>query len=249
MLTKQNRFMEIDLLRGVAIALMLVSNFLTDLSFFSIFDLSLNHSLARITAVLFVFTAGISLHLSYERAKQKGNISFFKFFRRGTFIFLLGILVTLVTLLFMKSGFILFGVLHFIGLSVILGYFFVKLDMNKNLFIGIVVLATGMFLYGLRFSFPWLLWLGFIPQGFYTVDFFPLLPWFAFILFGIAVGKRFYPSYRRAFSFPETSGVLVRLLSFAGRNSLKIYLLHQPLFILVIFLLFSEKVLLVLGLP
>jgi len=239
------RFSEIDFLRGFALLLMLFSNFLTDLSIFAIADYSFNFWLARFSAFLFIFISGISLHLSYEKAKKDNKATFLKFLKRGSFLFSLGLLITFATLIFFKQGAILFGILHFLGLSAILGYFLLRLDARDSLLLAILVFLSGIFLSTLRFAFPWLLWLGFIPFDFYSFDYFPLLPWFAFFALGIAFGKVFYPGFKRKFSQPkfiESSSLIQKIFLFLGRHTLAFYLAHQLIFVFVLSLLFPEKV-------
>ncbi|NIM47536.1 MAG: DUF1624 domain-containing protein, partial [Candidatus Aenigmarchaeota archaeon] len=86
------------------------------------------------------------------------------------------------------------------------------------------------------FDFSWLLWLGFTPKNYYTFDYFPILPWFGITLLGIYFGNLLYKNGKRRFKIKDVSNVsIVKFLTFLGRKSLIIYLVHQPL--LVIFLL------------
>jgi uncharacterized membrane protein len=132
---------------------------------------------------------------------------------------------------------VIFGILHFIGLSVIIGYFFARFRF-KNLLMGIAAIVAGLFLHTMFFDFPWLLWLGLKPSGFYTIDYFPLLPWFGVFLFGLFLGNRFYPEGKRGFRFPEFDSGFVKILCFLGRHSLVIYLLHQIIIVSVITIIF-----------
>ena len=247
------RFAEIDILCAFALILMLFSNFLTDLSIFGIAEYPFNFWLARITAFLFVFVSGISLHLSYENAKKQGKLRFGKFLKRGVFLFSLGLLITLSTFIFLKEGTVLFGILHLLGISAILGYFLLKLDERQAFAVSTIVFLAGFFLSGMRFQFPWLLWLGFIPNNFVSLDYEPLLPWFSFFALGITFGKVFYPKLRRSFRFPRMNLPMAdyfsKAVSFLGRHTLAFYLIHQPVFVAVISLLFSEKVFALLRLP
>lgn len=241
----EKRFNEIDFLRGIALLLMLFSNFLTDLSIFRIADYAFNFWLARFSAFLFIFISGVSLHLSYEKAKKEGKANFMKFLKRGLFLFSLGLLITFATLIFFKRGTIVFGILHFLGISAILGYFLLKLDKKQVLLISLLAFLAGIFLEPLRFPFPWLLWLGFIPDNFVSLDYFPLLPWFSFFALGIALGKILYPGFRRKFALPgfiEGSSLIRKIFFFFGRHTLAIYLIHQLIFVFVLSLLFPGKV-------
>jgi len=72
-----------------------------------------------------------------------------------------------------------------------------------------------------------LLPLGLAPASFSSVDYFPLLPWMAPILFGTAAGNLLYN--RKLLRFHLPPGKELRLLTAPGRVSLWIYLLHQPI--------------------
>ncbi|MBU4124390.1 MAG: DUF1624 domain-containing protein, partial [Nanoarchaeota archaeon] len=100
------------------------------------------------------------------------------------------------------------------------------------------IFTIGLILQNFTFDFPWLLWLGFYPTNMVTFDYFPLLPWFGIILIGIYFGKLLYKNNKRTFKISDLSNYLnIKFVSFLGKNSLLIYLMHQPLLILILFLL------------
>ena len=231
------RFWEIDFLRGIAIIMMIIYHALFDLWFFGIYTVNVETGLwslfAMVTASMFIFLSGISLTISCSRNHDTRKHLF-----RGAKIFLFGLVATVATWLFLGEGFVIFGILHFIGLSIIIGYFLVRFRFI-NMILGAVVILAGLFLQAVSFSFPWLLWLGFRPQGFVTVDYFPLLPWFGLFLIGIAIGNWFYTRGTRRFSLLDLSNSsLVKPLSFLGRHSLIIYLLHQIVIVAIITIAF-----------
>jgi uncharacterized membrane protein len=70
---------------------------------------------------------------------------------------------------------------------------------------------------------------------FYSVDYFPVFPWFGVILVGMSLGSQLYPGYRRRIPVPDFSrSPFVIALAFLGRNSLAIYLVHQPVIIAIL---------------
>jgi uncharacterized membrane protein len=157
---------------------------------------------------------------------------------RGLELFGLGMVATLVTWLFLGSGFVVFGILHFIGLSVILGILFTRFKFT-NILLGAAAIMFGLYLQGLATEGPWLLWLGLMPMGFYSVDYFPLLPWFGIFLFGIAFGNAFYPKGKRAFRIPDLAkNFFAKYVCFLGRHSLLIYLVHQLIIVAILWLIF-----------
>ena len=156
---------------------------------------------------------------------------------RGLKIFGLGIIITFTTLILLEEGYIFFGVLHCIGISIILSYKFLDYKIT-NLFLGIILVTIGIILRTMTFDFDYLFWLGFAPRIFYTLDYFPLLPWFGVILIGIFIGNIFYPNYQRSFKIMDLSkNKICSSLSYLGRHSLIIYFIHQPIIIGLILLL------------
>jgi uncharacterized membrane protein len=240
---QNKRFWEIDSLRGIAIILMVISNFVTDVSYFGISHVDIYSGFwlyfARGVVSMFILLAGISLTLSYSRVRDKRPKEIRrKYLLRGMKIFGLGMAITVVTWIFLRQDFVLFGVLHLIGFSIILGHFLLRKP-RLGLFLGISLILVGLFLQTITFNFPWLVWLGFRPEGFYSVDYVPVFPWFGLFLTGMFIGSFLYSEGKRRFHIGDFSNSRIAApLQFLGRNSLKIYFIHQPILILLLWLLF-----------
>ena len=243
---KKNRFWEIDALRGIAILMMIIYHVLFDLNYFGFTTTDLYSFPVLVflypVGTLFLLLVGISLTLSYNRVKNTltKNQLRFKYLRRGSIIFGLGLLITAVTWVYPHDGFIVFGVLHCIGLSIILAYPFIQLHLSAFLG-GLLCISIGVVLQLMvNVNFPWLLWLGFIPTRFYTLDYFPLLPWFGVVLIGIFLGNTLYQNNVRTLKIKDHAGFIgTRVLCFLGRHSLIIYLLHQLIIVGILYLLFG----------
>lgn len=162
--------------------------------------------------------------------------------KRGIQVFLGGAIVTAVTLIFMPEDRVVFGVLTFLGAAMLLTAlcrtFLEKIPAGWGLWASLVLFA---FCYpvslgylgipGWRMVLPRALYanyftafLGFLPDWFYSTDYFPLLPWLflfwaGFFLHRLIGRGRMKPLYRS----------VCAPLDWLGRNSLVIYLLHQPL--------------------
>ena len=241
------RYWEIDLIRGVAILMMVLFHTVYDLSFFSIFPVNVSSGFwqyfALATASLFLSVVGISLTLS--RARAASTISKYqlalKFVYRGTGIFLVGLLITLCTWLYLGEGFIVFGILHLIGISIIISPLFFRL--KKFSFVaGLLCITIGWFFTTITGPL-WLLPLGIHPATFWSVDYEPIFPWFGMVLIGMGLGEYLYPGGVRRFALPSLPQAAIRLLAFPGRHSLLIYLVHQPIIILLLAALTGTKVL------
>ncbi len=229
------RCWELDLLRGIAVFMMISFHALFDLDYFSgLVDV---HSgiwplFAEATASIFLLLVGASLTISSARARMKGEDSFLRYLRRGVRIFSWGMAVTLSTFLLLGEGYVLFGVLHLIGVSIILSRPLQRRPLSA-LIIGTAAISAGLLLRHFSFGSPWLLWLGFVPAGFYSVDYFPLLPWFGVVAVGIFLGDVLYPKGVRRFQLLDISAKApAKAICSVGRNSLFIYLIHQPILII-----------------
>jgi uncharacterized membrane protein len=240
-----DRYDEIDAARGIAVLMMILYHALFDLAFFGIFPVTVLTGFWRYfafaTASLFLLIAGVSLTISHARAVQ--GLSYDpnptvrvvgKYLRRGAGIFACGLLVTLATWLYLGGGFVVFGILHLIGVSIMLSPLFFRFRQG-NIVIGALVIAAGIALAVSGISGPdILLPLGMHSALFYSVDYTPLFPWFGVVLVGLGIGERIYPGGSRAFPAPQIPRVIDAPLTFLGRHSLIIYLVHQPVIILLL---------------
>jgi uncharacterized membrane protein len=240
-----DRYEEIDVARGVAILMMILFHTLFDLSFFQVYPVNVSTGFWRYfafaTASLFLFIVGISLTISHAReegrlagdAKRRSRIAI-KYLKRGTWIFACGLLVTLATWLYLGEGFVVFGILHLIGVSIMLAPLFFRFG-RANVVLGAFVIAAGISLIAAGANGPiFLVWLGISPVSFNSVDYTPLLPWFGVVLAGMGIGEYLYPDGIRSFSRSGIPPTVSAPLALLGRHSLAIYLVHQPVILLIL---------------
>ena len=237
----------IDEIRGIAILLMVVYHTFFDLVVLFGLDLPIFFSPAMnvirdMFAGLFIFISGTACRLSRSNLK------------RGVLCFSFGMIMTYATALVMPEEQILFGILHLLGVCMVLCSFILPLLDKVNLWIGILVCALLFWLTvditrgyiglpgGLGWSFTvgglgngLLFPFGLPGAGFASSDYFPLLPWmfvfFAGTFFGRLVVDRRLPGtcYRTH----------CRPLAFVGRNTLWIYLFHQPVIYGVLWVIYQ----------
>ncbi len=240
-MSTHKRFWEIDLLRTVAIVMMITFHVLYLLNYFDIQHTGVHYGFwwwfPRVTAGTFIFLAGVSLTITYSRGKRMSG-----FLLRGLKIFAWGMALTLITWLISREEYVRFGILHFFGIAFILAPFFLRFRFI-NLILGIALLTIGIYLEGTSFDFPWLLWLGLRPHYFRTMDYFPLLPWFGLFLVGMFGGKMLYPQGNRRFNIHEFSNPVTSALTLPGRHPLVIYLAQWPIVVGVLLALYPAKVL------
>jgi len=233
---RKNRYPELDCLRGIAIVMMVIFHFVFDLSFFSLYPVTVDSGLWRffgyLTAVLFVMIAGTAVAIRSGRNPVQD--SWFRiaipYFRRGLFLVGIGMGITLITWVYLQgSGYVLFGILHLIGTATILAPVFFRFR-AALIFPGIVLILAGWFIL-LPDGPLWLAWVGIHPIDFYSVDYTPLIPWLGYYLLGMGIGYHLYPGGVRKYPLPARIERMCRYPAIPGRHSLIIYLVHQPILI------------------
>lgn len=233
------RFIEIDIFRGLALFLMIVAHIVWDLNYFKIIPINNNlySTFSKVIPLLFFLIVGLSLIVSKKKIENKSieeqNRYYKKLIFRGLKIIGFGIILTIGSFIFIPEKPVFFGVLHCIGLSIILSVPILK---YKNYAFLYSIIFIFLSLVVTQFTVEKPNFLQFIV-GFhqtdvwkYTVDYFPLLPWFTIIIIGIAVGDLLYCGDKRAFRLPDLSRYKsLKIFQWIGQHSLGIYLLHQPI--------------------
>ncbi|MDH5180544.1 MAG: DUF1624 domain-containing protein [Gammaproteobacteria bacterium] len=230
------RLLPVDLLRGGAIVLMFIYHFCFDLNYFGYVAFRFNTDPAwinfRILIVsLFLFTVGISLQLAHGRQWRPDA-----FYRRLALVAGAALLVSLSSYTMYPKTMIWFGILHFIALAGLLGLLLLRFY-YLNLLLGVLVILAFHNLEHPFFDQPALQWVGLMTRRPQTEDYVPLIPWLAPMLFGLFAGRWIInqttlPGW---LTFRSTHPVLTTL-AFGGRHSLLIYLLHQPIFLGMLYL-------------
>ena len=228
---KSSRDQALDLMRGIAIIMMIVFHLIYDLNEFGYTNIPLSNfwltSYWRYLIVfLFLNAVGISLVIAYGK-----NFSLNKFIKRLAILGLAALSVSLGTYFLFPDAWVYFGILHLIWTATLIAIIFVQFP-KISLFVAALIFILGYL------NLPDLSFFGFLLSDYLplsSVDFYPLFPWIAFVFTGIYLGHN--PIYKKIFF------MRVPFLQLVGQHSLIIYLLHQViLFSLVgaIYFLFSQ---------
>lgn len=241
MISKEKfRFPEVDFLRGIAILMMAVFHFTWSLNHLGVVRVNTLGGFWEIfqtlTGGLFILLVGVSLTLSYSRIIKKSPERYpLKYLARGVRIFGYGLIITLVSWLWMPNAYVFFGILHFIGTAIILTTPFINFAW-LNLFLGIAALSIGLGIQNISVNIPWLALLGFsYPVN--TLDIYTVLPWISLVFFGLFIGNTLYKGGRRRLRFRMKENFLSPV-QFLGRNSLLMYFLHLPLVYFIAWIIF-----------
>lgn len=233
---KRQRYHFVDNIRGITLLSMVVYHAVWDLVYIFGWNLEWYDSMVgyfwqQSICWTFILLSGFCWCLSRRKL------------RRGFVVFGGGLLITAVTLLVMPQNRVVFGVLTLLGTCMLLQVLLEPLWKKCNSFTGLLssfvlfmlfrninqgymgigemeLLELPQDLYDNLFT----TFLGFTERGFFSTDYFSLIPWYFLFLTG-------YFLYR----FLQEKELLKKIpnihflpLEWLGKNSLLLYLLHQP---------------------
>lgn len=237
----KQRFPFIDCLRGCAILVMIVFHICYDINEIKYLNtdwpyLPWVRAWQQCIVLSFIFISGLSFRL----------MSTSKRFNNGVKLLLVGETITLCTQFFMPQEQIIFGVITFLGCSLLLTTLGVKL-LEK--YIQRIPLKPSMFFCAMAFILtytvqtgllklgPWILlqWpeflyqnnlfvLGFPNDNFFSTDYVPLLPHIFMYWLGCGFYSLLIMYQPKLLELCPSTG-----LSTLGKHGLVIYLVHQPI--------------------
>lgn len=235
----------LDFLRGISIIYVMIYHLFFDLTgvkaiSFSLDDLPLSELTHDFFVGQLIVISGICTGFSRDPV------------RRGAILFFMGEALTIATDLFYREMLIVFGALSFFGVMMML------CGLAKTLLWKIdwrILLAASILLYvitldfssedgllhlfftdirvnlpeNVQYSYP----IGILSKGFYSMDYFPLIPNGFLYLAGAALSL---PVREKKLPKAFYADTKPKLINFLGRNSLIFYIIHQPIFIGILFL-------------
>ncbi|MBQ8525031.1 MAG: DUF1624 domain-containing protein [Clostridia bacterium] len=234
----KKRFETLDSLRGSAVVSMVIFHLMFDIN--EIFggntswsSQPLVHLWQRSICFTFIIVSGFVWSLG-----RKGAL------KRGIFLTAVGVAVTAVTVIFMPSSPVYFGVMSFFGCAVLIMLPAEKLLRYVPAPLGAAFSLAAFFLteyaaYGVLKVFGYTLCklpkalfasslgipFGFPPSDFFSSDYYPIFPWIFLYFFGYFLSRLFINTkiFHRIAHFKEP------FFSFVGRHAVVIYVIHQPL--------------------
>lgn len=249
--SKNERFVLLDYLRGIAIILMCIYHYIYHLTYTFSLDSDILKAplvvMIQLTAqILFITLAGFCTLLSHNNIK------------RGLTCLGYGVVITLISLIFFPSQKIIFGILHFLGISILLHTLLTKHHLSHKseptyqhiyikLIISILLFIVSYYLIYTNTLRYLLLQIDFIqplydlglfnllgiPNAyFYSADYFPLFPWYFLFLVGTYLGQAF-----KSKPFVCKLNIRFPLLEKLGHHSMFIYIVHTPLIVFSLYVL------------
>ena len=238
----KNRIWELDFIRGLAIIGVVFVHTVFDINYlFRVFDRPFLYGNPVFDAVqhygslIFIILSGICVTLGSRNIK------------RGLLVFGGGTLVSAATYigvllgLLNKADRIDFGILSCLGLCMLAYSLFA--DCNKYIvaLIGIMLAALGYYLAGKTAQNDLLAFLGYRSASYSAGDYFPFIVNFGYFLIGAFLGRTFYADGKSLLPFFNDRTPVINIFCLIGRNTLWIYLVHQPVVFVILLLFFPMR--------
>ena len=250
---KKNPFMyrihEIDFLRGVLMLLVIFDHLMWFFNFYIFHNQNnalnwywssdLRFVIRQIVLMLFLFTCGVSCHLSRNNKK------------RGLLLLALTLAITLITHLIQllpmfadRVVIIDFNIIGVIAISILLYCLAEKLNNRDLLYIiGVLMLFYFFIVISIRSynstnynPFIFMIYAPFNPvKAKYVGDYLPLFPYVIFLFLGVLFARKFYSNKE---SLIAKKGNWEKPICFLGRHTLFVYIAHEIIFT-AIFILIS----------
>lgn len=229
----KERYYVVDYIRVCVILNMIIYHTLWDIMYLFGKDIpwfisDVGNIWQKFICITFIILSGFCWSLSRNHIK------------RGIYILAMGFLISFVTTVFVPEGSIKYGILTMIGSSVIIMIPLEKALNKINSFAGLILsfalyivlkdINTG-YIFFHKVSLPKYLYkgelmtyMGFTEKGFYSADYFSLIPWIFMFIFGYFL----YKVMKSKGWILYLKGVQNKLIEKISRGSLIIYMLHQP---------------------
>lgn len=234
------RILLLDLSRATAVLAMIFYHFAYDLGDFGYVNMItiVNGSwklFAQSIGSSFLFISGFSFWIM-----ARNGLNWVNYAKRLTILILAASLISFITYLQFGSAFIFFGILHLLAACSIFSLFIYRLPVIVILVLGALILIAPEYYYSSSyyseslFEHKYLSWTGLYNGRTGSVDFYAFMPWSAAFVFGMALAKILIKpansNYLIQLNFKkEKRNVFISAMLWIGKNSLLVYLIHQPL--------------------
>jgi len=256
---KNKRAFELDALRGLALFMMILHHMIFDFRYLLGFDIFafqesywFNDIVRPAFVGVFIIVSGICCQFSRNNLKRSLKLLLLAMgfsIAMGVFSFVSG-----------NELYVFFNILHLLTVGTFL-YGLYSLWETKNaqkhqrqdpnavpvsakgeiillIFAAVVLFSDQLIsVYASGVQSYWLLPLGFLPPNYIGMgDYLPILPWLGFFFIGVIIGRIGYSSKRTLFpGSPRSILNIAKPFEWFGRNSLVIYLAHQPILLAILF--------------
>jgi uncharacterized membrane protein len=228
------RYERLDAVRGFALVWMAVFHFCFDLAHLGLtkqnFYTDPFWTQQRLVIVsLFLLCAGVGQALA-----QAQGVSWQRFVRRWGQVAVCALVVSVASWWIFPRSYISFGVLHAMAVMMVLTRLVAPLGWRLWP-LGAVLWVLPMLVRHPFFDHRATNWVGLVTRKPLMEDYVPLLPWWALMVWGLALGQYLLARHPRLLSGGVGTPIgglntVFRGLATLGRYSLSFYMVHQPVF-------------------
>lgn len=236
------RLEKLDILRGLSILLMVIFHLNYSLvNFFGIQIMNFSEIfwliIWKLSAIWFIIISWISFFLA---EKKYWNKILKKYLKVSFVLWILALIISLSTFLLVPEQYIRFWIIHFFAMSFLLMLAFRYLKYYNLLFSVLIIIFwfyfTSVFqselLYFLWFTYPW----------FKSADFYPILPYFWFMLIWYVLALFLWDKNKLDLLKLKSKEIVINtFLTYIWNKSLIIYIVHQPIIIGFIYIIIEIK--------
>lgn len=206
------RYPFVDLIRGIAVVLMIYFHFFYDLNQFKYVEIDFFREpfwfyLPRLIVTLFLFAVGLSLTITHSR-----HFAMRPYLRRLAKIGVGAAAISISTYFMFPKNWVYFGTLHCIFFCTLLCTPLINKKMLALIF-SIIIFSLEFSGYGIPF---WSL-----PHP--SMDYIPVFPWVAVSFLGLFAHKL------KIHEIKTPQNIVTRPILLLGRNAFVIYIIHQPI--------------------
>ena len=231
-----DRYWDLDVLRGIAVLAMIVFHSTFDLSYFGLISPETIYkpgwvAFQQMTAGTFIFVAGVGVDLCHGQGIKWRNIK-----KRVLILGSFSALISIVTFIIFSQFWIKFGILHCILAASLISTLIVGLSTSYIIVITALLIALYIYLnppVEIPSSFDFLIK---TTHPHFSVDYHPIFPWIIVFWIGMLASRLKWQSSRSGFLYSFKSTNCLKILIFLGKNSLVIYIIHQPILFCVLYI-------------
>ncbi len=235
-----HRIRLLDYSRSLAVLAMIFYHFVFDLGHFEYVDVRTVTNgywklFAQSIGSSFLFLSGFSFWIMV-----RAELNWLRFVKRLLILILASLLISIVTRIQLNDEFVFFGILHLMVACAILGLLIYRLPVFLLLGLAVVLLLfreyffISTFYNAQTFEPKYLSWTGLFNGRTGSADFYGFMPWSSAFVLGLSLAKIIAKNPRSTSVSPlifkeERPSYLVVFILWIGRNSLLVYLIHQPI--------------------
>ena len=223
-------------MRGIAIIGVVLYHFMFDLRLLEFVEIDVTTHpawvfFARTLAGSFLFLVGFGLVFSHYNAMRWKS-----FWRRFAIIFIAAIGISIATYIFFAYMFVYFGILHAIAIFSILTLPFLRAPLWLLAVVALFIFTLPFFVNSEIFNEKIFSWIGLWQIPPITADLVPIFPSFAYTLLGVLVARLVIKkNFVTNLASVQIKGWFFKFLKKAGKLSLIIYLVHQPIMLAILY--------------